>query len=77
MFEQQPEKGTAAEPVPVSDSAAAAEVSPCWAEVAPGPETIAALAALPLTGRSPEELLDVLSGWERASSWLEAQKVRA
>jgi hypothetical protein len=51
--------------------------TPQWGEAAPGPELMAALAGLPLAGCTDEELLDVLAGWERATAWLEAQKMRA
>jgi hypothetical protein len=50
---------------------------PKWGEAAPGPEMMAALAAVPLAASTDDELLDVLAGWERATAWLEAQKMRA
>jgi hypothetical protein len=73
MFEQGHDPGGSR----VTEAAATVEISASWRELPAGPELMIALASLPLAGYGSTELLEVLSGWERAAGWLAAQQARA
>ena len=53
-----------------------APAAPSWRDSIPGPEMIAALAEVSLQACTDEQLLDVLTGWERVTAWVAAQQIR-